>query len=236
MSVGPVLLATRGPLALPWQLAQPEKSMPFLLVGWSMPPAPDRDDGVPKPIADAFATALVRVGRLTFPRSSEPPSSPRTVSRPMKPVGIAERLSTALGSTPSKFWTVTTTDPNVASELFDDPGFPWWLQGQGALISRGDSAPSLDRATLLAATDPAFEVTRANLSALGAVALVHAGVDGDVAGVASMNREVDAEILSSLEAAASETGLGWLLIDEDSFARFLNDAGRVEVEHRLTSR
>lgn len=236
MSVGPVLLATRGPLALPWQLAQPEDGLPFLLVGWSVPPAPDRDDGVPKPIADAFGRALVRVGRLTFPRSSEPPNSPRTLSRPMRPVGIAERLSTALGSTPSKFWAVTTTDPKVASELFDDPGFPWWLQGQAALVSKSDSVPSLDRATLLAATDPAFKVTRASLSALGAVALIHAGVDGDVAGVASMNREVDAEILRSLEAAASETGFGCLLLDEDSFASSLSEAGRAEIEHRLTSR
>jgi hypothetical protein len=156
MSVGPVLLATRGPLALPWQLAQADESLPFFLVGWSVPPAPDRNSGVPKPIADAFARALVRVGRLTFPRSCEPPSSPRTLSRQMKPVGIAERLNTAFGSTPSKFWAVTTTDPKVASELFDDPGFPWWLQGQGALVSKGDPVPSLDRATPLAATDPAF--------------------------------------------------------------------------------
>jgi hypothetical protein len=236
MSVGPVLIATRGPLALPWRLAEPEESLAFLLVGWSMPLAPDRDGGMPRPIGDAFARALVRVGRLTYPCSSEPPSSPRTQSRSMQPVGIAERLSTALGSTPSKFWVVTTNDPQVASELFDDPGFPWWLQGQGALISRGDLVPSLDRATLLAVTDPAFTVTQANLSALGAVALVRAGVDGDVAGVASINPEVDAEILSCLEAAASESGIGWLLLDEDSFANSLSDAGRAEIEHRLTQR
>jgi hypothetical protein len=28
--------------------------------------------------------------------------------------------------------------------------------------------------------------------------------------------------------------LGWLLLDEDSFARSLSHAGGVEVEHRLT--
>jgi hypothetical protein len=234
MSIGPVLVATQRPLASHWQLAAPDESLAFLIVGWSLPPAPDRDDGIPKVVAIVLAKAMLRVGKLTYPRSSAPPSSPNTQSRLMKPRGIGEHLSTALGSAPSTFWAVTTTEPEVASDLFDDAGFPWWLQGQGALISRGESLPALDRATLLAATDPAFTVTQADLSALGAVALVRAGVDGDVAGIASSNRDVEAELVSSLAAAASEARLGWLLLDEEAFARALSDAGRAEVEHRLT--
>lgn len=236
MSVGPVLVATQRPRASHWQLAAPDEGLAFLLVGWSLPPAPDRDDGMPKTIASAFVKALLRVGKLTYPSSSAPPSSPNTQSRLMKPRGIGAHLRTALGNEPSTFWAVTTTEPEIACDLFDDPGFPWWLQGQGALITRGESLPELDRAMLLAATDPAFTVTQAALSDLGAVALVRPGVDGDVAGIASPSGDVEAEILSSLEAAASEARMGWLLVDEESFATFLSDAGRAEVEHRLTSR
>lgn len=226
MSYGLVLLATRGPLVLPWQLAQPEETLPCLLVACGVPAAEGRDVGVPRPIADTFARALVRVGRVTYPRSSEPPSSPQTQSRPMRPVGVAERLSGALGRTPSKFWAVSTNDPEVASELFDDPGFPWWLQGQGAFISRGDSVPAFDGATLLSATDPALKVTQASLSALGAVALMRAGVDGDVAGIVSLNRAVEAEIVGHFERAALEAGCKWLLLDENSFAATLSNTGR----------
>jgi hypothetical protein len=147
---------------------------------------------------------------------------------------MGERLRAALGGAPIRFWAVTTGDPEVASRLFDDPGFPWWLQGQGALISSRESLPIPDRATLLALIDPAFMVTQASLSALGAVALVRAGVDGDVAGVVSLNREVEAELVSSLEAAASEVGIAWLLLAEELFAMSLSDAGRAEIEHLLT--
>ena len=152
----------------------------------------------------------------------------------MKPRGIGAHLKTALGNEPSTFWAVTTSEPEIACELFDDPGFPWWLQGQSALITRGESLPELDRAMLLAATDPAFTVTQAALSELGAVALVRPGVDGDVAGIVSTSGDVEAEIVSSLEAAAFEARMGWLLVDEESFATFLSDAGRGEVERRLT--
>ena len=74
MSVGPVLVATQRPRASHWQLAASDESLAFLLVGWSLPSAPDRDDGMPSSIASTFVKALLRVGKLTYPSSSAPQS------------------------------------------------------------------------------------------------------------------------------------------------------------------
>ena len=57
-----------------WQLAASDESLAFLLVGWSLHSAPDRDDGMPSSIASTFVKALLRVGKLTYPSSSAPQS------------------------------------------------------------------------------------------------------------------------------------------------------------------
>jgi hypothetical protein len=224
MSTGPAVLATRPPLTLPWQLAAPDGDLAFLLIGWSEALA-NQEGGIPEQFARVLADALVRVGRVTYLSSSAPPTSPNTSSRLLEPRGIASRLGSALGRAPGKFWAVTTSEPDVVSGLFDDPGFPWWLQGQLVVVSTGDSSPDLDREALLAFVDPAKSLTRGDLSSLGAVAVLRAGVDGDVAGIVSSSPGVEATVIESLQVAASEAGYAWLMLDEADFASALSDRG-----------
>src|SRR5690606_3733254 len=115
----------------------------------------------------------------------------------------------------------------VARQLFDDPGFPWWMQGQIALISAAETSAALERATLLKLMDPMQPIHRADLSALSLKAVIQPGVDGDVAAIISVDAETDAAIVGAIESSARESGFQWKATSEGDFARVLGDDGSV---------
>lgn len=218
-----MLVGTRGPLALPWQLAMPADELPFLLLGWRVAPELEREGGMPDSVGLLLSAALLRVGAVSYPSSSVPSSSGSTRVRLMTGGGMRERIRAVLSRAPSKMWLVTSTSPSVACQLFDDPGFPWWMQGQIGLLSARDSAVDLDRATLLRLMDPMRPVRRADLLDLSLKAVVLPGVDGDVAAIVSVDAETDAAILSAIESSARESGYQWLIAPEAELARVLSD-------------
>ena len=118
-----------------WQL-QPPPSGRLALVGWRL--AEERvDAGVPDEVASLLARALTAVALVSFPSSSEPTGAGKTVARPLEPAGRKERLRSVLSRGPSRFFLVSTRGPEVAKSLFEDPAFPWWLQGH---LSRAGAA------------------------------------------------------------------------------------------------
>ena len=218
-----VLVGTRGPLALPWQVAMPADDLPFLLLGWRVGPELEREGGMSDSVGLLLSGALLRVGVVSYPSSSLPSSSPSTRVRLMNADGIGERIRAVLSRTPSKMWLVTVTSPSEACQLFDDPGFPWWMQGQIGLLSARDSAVDLDRATLLKLMDPMRPVRRAELLDLSLKAVVLPGVDGDVAAIVSIDAKTDAAIVAAIEASARESGYQWSIAPEAELAHVLSD-------------
>jgi len=208
---------------MPWQVALPGDGLPFLLLGWRVAPELERDGGMPDSVRLLLADALLQVGVLSYPSSSEPSSSAATRVRLMTGGAVAERIRALMSRVPSKIWLVTATSSSVACQLFDDPGFPWWMQGQIALISAAAPAPDLDRSTLLKLMDPMQPMRLADLGALSLKAVVQPGVDGDVAAIISVNKETDAAIATAIESSARESGFEWRAVSEAEFARALSD-------------
>jgi len=218
-----VLVGTRAPLAVSWQVAMPSDHLPFLLLGWRVAPELERDGGMPESVGVLLTDALLRVGVLSYPSSSEPSSSAAARFRLMTGGAMGERIRALLSRAPSKIWLVTATSSSVARQLFDDPGFPWWMQGQIALISATEPPADLNRSTLLKLMDPMQPMHRADLGALSLKAVVQPGVDGDVAAIISVDTETDAAIVAAIESSARESGFQWRTVPEAEFARVLSD-------------
>lgn len=218
-----VLVGTRGPLGSSWRVALPAGGLPFILLGWRVAAEIERDGGMPETVGMLLAEALLRVGVLSYPSSSLPAASTDTQIRPMIGAGLGNRLRAVLSRAPSKMWLVTATSPSVACQLFDDPGFPWWMQGQIALISASSSSVDLDRPTLLKLMDPMRPMRRDELHALSLKAVVQPGVDGDVAVIISIDSETDAAVVAAIEATAQKFGFQWHTGPEAEFASVLSD-------------
>jgi hypothetical protein len=78
---------------------------------------------------------------------------------------------------------MSTRRPETAMRLFDDAAFPWWMQGQGVLLSVPDAPPpAIEEALLLALFGEQWTRHAASLLPLGIEGVVRPGVDGDVAG------------------------------------------------------
>ncbi|MDX2267702.1 MAG: hypothetical protein NW208_06320 [Bryobacter sp.] len=105
-------------------------------------------------------------------------------------------------------------NPAEASTLFDSPDYPWWLQGQFALVLAPASTLSAWPASLMATT---WASALPELSPVGVIGILRPGVDGAVAGILCRDEALLAAFVSSLQTAAARTGLATHTLDEASF-------------------
>ena len=141
--------------------------------GWlDWPAAFLSDDArVPDAVRSAIASALARVGLITF-----------LVSKPFPSMRVSEVPQTLTGQLlHPKLRQGTTRDPATIEALFDDPLQAWWLGSAVALVSNPDqSPPRIDAAMWKALTgDTWLDVARRSAAIDG---VVRAGVDGGMAG------------------------------------------------------
>jgi hypothetical protein len=207
-----------------WQLPPPPSGT-LGLIGWRLAQQ-EVDAGVPEDVASLLTRALTAVAWVTFPSSSEPTSSVETVVRPLEPAGVKERLDTVLSRAPSKFFLVSTRRPEVARSLFDDPAFPWWLQGQMVILTPADGpTPNLDRRSLLAMMNEAQWPAHETASAVGISALVRPGVDGDVVGIVASTEGFDQVLWDSIQREAARSSFTCEITTENQFTALLAETG-----------
>jgi hypothetical protein len=210
-----------------WQLGQlPPTVGSVTLVGWQLPVVPV-DSGVPPDIALVLARALTSVAWVTFPVAPSSENAIRrshnqTQIRSVAPENLGECTSALLKREPLTVELVSTRDPGVAACLFDDPGYPWWLQGQVALLSDPDSEPQLvERKVLLSALTGEWEKHAGHLRAAGIWGLLRPGVDGDVAAVFALAGDAGQALVDGLREKATAAGFDCLLLSESEFKRML---------------
>jgi hypothetical protein len=103
--------------------------------------------------------------------------------------------------------------------LFDDAGFPWWMQGQVVLLSEAAAPPpDFDDKTLLALYGEDWIKHAISLAAVGVNGIVRPGVDGDVASVLTLTAAFEQVLLAALESETRSAGFDWGLLPEEAFA------------------
>jgi len=181
------ILVCRDARAVHWQLGPlPPPRGRFTLIAWKDGAA--GDGGVPAAITGVLARSWTSIARVTF-------------------------LSSVGGARDGTI--VSTRDAAAAARVFDDAAFPWWLQGQAAVLSDPDAAPpAVDKPSLLALFEEDWAVRAAAIEPRGVRGVARPGVDGDVAGLLALTDEFDARLLESLEREARVAGVGWTVVPE----------------------
>ena len=220
MTPGSILIC-RDAHAPHWQLGPlPPDYGRLTLVAWT--PGASDDGGVPADVRAVLARSWTSIARVTFP-SSVPAleatdawsSSDVGMIRTLSARGIVDRTLARLRGAPANATLISTRDPDIASRIFEDAGFPWWLQGQVVLLSNPDAdPPAVDEPTLLALFENDWTRRGAALGSIGVEGVVRPGVDGDVAGILTLTDTFDARLLESLERDARGAGLTWAPVSE----------------------
>jgi hypothetical protein len=132
--------------------------------------------------------------------------------------GIWHRLTS---SGPRTFALVTTARPRVAAEAFNDPGFPWWMQAQFALISLVDAPePHITRDEILDLLS-APETAEQLLQRHKLVACLSPGVDGDIAALLTLGEPEQHALLTVLHQIAAEANVPVITVEENDFSERL---------------
>jgi hypothetical protein len=209
-----------------WQLgALPPPIGRLLLVGWR--PDPQSPEGsIAADAAVVLAGAICTAGRVTFLSSAVSGAATSEWSSRgdawmvTLPAGLGARVGAALKGTPADVGLISTRDPATAVQMFDDGGFPWWMQAQVALVSNADAAPpSLDRERVLNLLAADWTSHVGALGESGIRVVMRPGVDGDVAGLLSLLPDAESELIGALEAHCRNAGIAWSIVPEDEFAR-----------------
>jgi hypothetical protein len=225
---GTSVFACRDARGGQWQLGPlPPVRGRLTLIGWSQP-AEQHDAGVPEEVARVLARALTSVARVTFPCSIVSPvatsatvwsTQDEDLIRVLTAKGFGGRIAAKLRGTPPRITLMSTRRPETARRLFDDAGFPWWLQGQVVLLSEPDAPPpEIDEESLLALFGEEWTGHAASLAPAGVEGVVRPGVDGDVAGLLSLNDGFEEAVLGALETETRLAGFEWALLTEQAFA------------------
>jgi hypothetical protein len=168
-----------------------------------------------------FARAFTSAARVTFPSSSadttsedRAPSHGNHVRRLR--IGSLARL-TGLPRGRGDMHLVSTSDSEVVQRLFDDPVYPWWMQGTFALLTSRDAPPPA-----AASDDVRALLSEAWMGAARSVApggaVLRPGVDGDVAGLLTFTRSFEDLLLDAVELECRRTGTSVWRVQEDAFA------------------
>jgi hypothetical protein len=224
------LLITHDAPGPQWQLGSPSTtSGAFALIGWS----PDEQDGgVPERIVDVLARSFASFGRVTFACSTisttDAPGwqmqGDEFVARYQTRSALGRMAARLSARAPVDLTLLSTTSEQSMRRLFDDPGYPWWNQGQFVLVSAvGAPAPDFDRI----AFNPAdlFGRDRSEsfglLRPLGVQAMLCPGVDGDVAGLLCASTGIRDRFETILSHDAQELGVSLQHVSEAEFSERL---------------
>jgi hypothetical protein len=220
MSRGDELLVTSKPQLPQWQL--PRESTGYqTMIGWHVASGRGVEDGVPAEVAQVLLRAFTKVGWVSFFDAAERGASADTQVVCLEP-GIGGRLRASLASLPRTVFLVSTRRWDVAVSAFDAEMFSWSLQGQALLVSGVDvSRPRVAWDEMMLITGRESTITAEMLGSMKVDAIVFPGVDGDVAGLLSVDAHVEAHILQELRAEGEAAGFAWRDLPEDEFAEAL---------------
>ena len=218
----PLLFACMAPLPAHFGLGPPKSSIGVIAVGWRMPIDPV-DAGVPSEVAAILITALLRFGRVVFPSwdlcvDADEQWKPRgsDLARALPRGGGAGVLARLRGERRTVL--VATARPETALKLFDDGGFAWSAGTQVAFVARTDhDLPTIDLADVELLLGSEWTTAARGLFAKGAMGVLRAGVDGDVAGFLAVDAVAAERFVQALAAAAEASGFDWSIVDPDRF-------------------
>jgi len=228
------ILACHNPIQTHWQLGQTATGGSNLtLIGWQISPIPV-DSGMPEAVAQILTRAMISAAQVVFPSSDvkgDIPTDWETVGDDLvcalKEESLIKRALNSLSNAPSTIVLLSTRKPEVVIRLFDDAAYPWWMQGQIALLTAPERAtPKINRQILLALFEGDWTRQALQLQSVGIQCVLRPGVDGSVAGFLFLTDAFRTTFLKALEEESHAAEFDWSLLSETGFASSLADNPR----------
>jgi hypothetical protein len=183
---------TENPRSTDWGLHSPLDSGDFSLIGWRTHPEPV-DGGVPPPVAAVLCRAICDSATISFLSGDQ--SAP--------PFSLA-----------------STTDPAIASRLFDEANYSWTHRGQIALLSPHNARPPA------LATRQIRELHEQRNPGVaqraGFMGVLLPGVDGDVAGLWVFDPVAKRRLMDALRAQCVAAACLLEVLPEEAFRKKLS--------------
>jgi len=216
-----------------WQLVTISKKAGSLsLIGWKEISS-DSDGEISDKIISIIGSTLTAIARVSYPQSTVTIKSTQTdgwipssgdLFLNLGSGGLMERVSALVKNLPSEIILISTLSPESVAPLFNDPGYPWWLQGQIVLLSETEnSAPKIDRKTMLNLLNGDWNNEIPKLLSLGIQGLFAPGVDGAVAGFYSFSEVFKELFFSEIQQQCKRLEVGWTECAEKEFSDYLAD-------------
>jgi hypothetical protein len=211
------ILCAHDPALREWQLPL-VRTGTLSLIGWRTDPISEREDGLPEEVADVLAKALTELGRVSFPCSEPVQTQPGDSVQVRRPRGLRATLLRLAAKEPPVIHVVSTRRSELTRHMFDDAGFPWWLQGQIGLVRSADAtAPFTDLRMILEMIENADAPNWVELQTLNIQTIVRPGVDGGVMGLYNDSVSTRTLAIETLERCAKDAGYTWLTVSEPQF-------------------
>jgi len=211
-----LILLARVAVAQHWQLGRlPPPHGSFILIGWK---PGGEDGGSPHHAVKTMARALSSFGQVVIPSSSVSGDE----SFDWRRDGVDQVACLRVSGRPGRsLLTLRCTEgEHSIRSMFEDPVYPWWYQGQFALLCRrGTPPPDLEILSgfvgILLSDN--WTSALAQLQVSGVLAVLRPGVDGDVAGLHCASDEVREELERCIEQAARACGVACQILSEADF-------------------
>ena len=226
------IFACLNPVQKIWQLGRlPHTPDAFVLIGWRTYPTPV-DGGIPEAVGEILARAMTSAANVIFLSSDVKGDAPPdwkivggNLICALKEESLIKRALSSLSNIPSTLVLLSTRKPEVVIRLFDDAAYPWWTQGQIALLSESNRPiPKINRQTLLSLFEEDWTQNASALQDLGIQSVMRSGVDGSVAGFLFLTADFGGRFLKVLENESRTVGFDWNILSETDFASSLSDS------------
>lgn len=225
------IFACLNPVQKIWQLGRlPLASGTLVLIGWRTYPTPV-DEGMPEAVGEVLARAMASAANVIFLSSDVKGDVLAdwnivgdSLVCALKEESLLKRALSSLSSVSSTIVLLSTRKPEVVIRLFNDAAYPWWMQGQIALLSESEQPmPKMNRQTLLSMFEDNWTQNALALQNLGIQSIMRPGVDGSVAGFLFLTADFSKRFLKTLENESRAAGFDWNLLSETEFALSLAD-------------
>lgn len=186
--------------------------------------AEDNDGAIPEKVSSILVQTLTHIARISYPYSRiSAIQSEDDLSLDLGSGGLMERASSIMKSLPANIELISTKRAGAVLPMFNDPLYPWWLQGQAALLSEKQKGmPALNRPLILSLLNHDWFNQIDTLTSLGIQGVFTAGVDGDIAGLYSFSLEFESHFFKQLKNQCSAVNIPCNEYNETEFAQHIS--------------